>query len=203
MAPGISQAITHQGTPANSNKDGNFIRILIRRGGMSCPHLSPRSATLTLSNATLLTYAPRGALRRIFRAFDDGLSAATGITKLTALTKAQAREILNSRCASPSTPSVLTTSRTPRARMTIHGCAPPTGLGSAQTVAGATSTGVSSGMAVWSCDASVDASGRPTVVAAAFTFINSRGTALLSNTAANQAAFAFLDIEYCHPITGR
>lgn len=202
MAVSIAQ-LNPAGTPTNTNKDGNFIRILLRHANSNSPALSPVSGTLVITNAQLQTRAPRGALRRIFRAFDDGLSAAAGITRLTALTKAQAREIMDSRCASPSTPSVLTTSRTPRAKMSIKGCAAAVGMGASSTVATSTSNSSSAGMCVWECDASVDASGRPTALAKAFRFSSGGHTTTASNTAAIQAAYAFLDIEYCHPITGR
>lgn len=164
-------------TPINSAKDGHTIRFRLTDSAISSPTASPLT-TATIANATLQTAAPRGPLRRLFRARDEAVPPLTA----AALTQAQARALLDSRDSSPTTPTVLTTSRVPRAKISIQPLQ-VSGTGSRQ----------------WMHDVSVDASGRPTILVMAKC---ARPGATTAGAGAS-AAQAYLTIQFEHSLTGR
>lgn len=187
----VGQAIT----PTNTTKAGNHIRLRVRDSAApSSPFASPfqgggAAASLVITNAQLQTAAPRGNLRRLFRARDEAVPN-TGLTA-AALTQAQARALLNSQDSSPATPTVLLTNRAPRAIMRIAGT---TFLGGGD---------MKPNMRNWTADASVDASGRPTVIIRCSWQRKTVTTALATGSPYASAGDAFLDIEFQSQITGR
>lgn len=182
-------------TPTNTTKSGNHIRLRVRDSAApSSPLASPfqgggAAASLVITNAQLQTAAPRGNLRKLFRARDEAVPN-TGLTA-AALTQAQARALLNSQDSSPSTPTVLLSNRAPRAIMRIEG---RQFLGNGD---------MKPNIRLWSADASVDVSGRPTVVIRCSWMRKSVTTALATGSPYGSAGDAFLDIEFQSQITGR
>ncbi|MFA6168478.1 MAG: hypothetical protein WC700_17775 [Gemmatimonadaceae bacterium] len=179
-------------TPKNSTKAGNFIRMRVRdSAGPTSPANSPfqggaSGVSLVITNAQLQVMAPRGNLRRLFRAVDEAVPN-SGLTA-AALTQAQARALLNSQDSCPTTPTVLLSNRTPRSILTIAG---QNYIGGGQ---------IKPNNRAWSCDASVDASGRPTVIVRC-TYLSVSSVAIASPF--NSPADAFLDIRFDSQLTGR
>ena len=164
-------------TPINSAKDGHTVRLRLTDTAIASPTASPLT-TLVVTNAVLQGVTPRGPLRRLFRARDEAVPPLTA----AALTQAQARALLDSRDSSPTTPTVLTTSRVPRATISIQPLM-VSGTGSRQ----------------WAHDVSVDASGRPTILVMAKC---ARPGATSAGSGAS-AAQAYLTIRFEHSLTGR
>lgn len=179
-------------TPTNTTKSGNHIRLRVRdSAGPTSPLASPNEgggvgAALVITNAQLQTAAPRGNLRKLFRARDEAVPN-TGLTA-SALTQAQARALLNSQDSSPSTPTVLLSNRAPRAIIQIT----PTNY--------ASSVAVRPNNRRWSADVSVDASGRPTLIVRASFFRQGVITPVSMFTC---PADCFIDILFQSQITGR
>lgn len=179
-------------TPTNTTKAGNHIRLRVRdSAGPTSPLASPNQggavgAALVITNAQLQTAAPRGNLRKLFRARDEAVPN-TGLTA-AALTQAQARALLNSQDSSPSTPTVLLTNRAPRAIVNVV------------DTHFASSVAVRPNNRKWSCDVSVDGSGRPTLVVRASFF---RQGVITPTSAFTCPADAFIDIHFQSQITGR
>ncbi len=178
-------------TPQNSSKDGYYVAFQIRDSvGPTSPVASPfqSGAALVITNAQLQTAAPRGLLRRLFRAGETG----EFISPLTAgPTQAQARALLMSRDPSPSVPTVLTSGRVPRATCSIK---PLHYRGSGDT---------KPVNRLWSVDASVDGSSKPTLVVRCTWMRNGVTTATAAASPWNSPCDALLEIRGCHSQTGR
>jgi hypothetical protein len=130
-----------------------------------------------------------GNLRTLVRARDEAVPN-TGLTA-AALTQAQARALLNSQDSSPSTPTVLLSNRAPRAIMRISG---RHFLGNGD---------MKPNIRLWYVDASVDVSGRPTVIVRCSWMRKSVTTALATGSPYGSAGEAFLDIEFQSQLVGR
>lgn len=169
-----------QAYPNDATAGGYTTRFKLTDAALTSPAASPVT-TVTISNATLQTSCPKGPLRAIFRAFDDGLPGTSGITKLAALTQAQARALL---LGDDSANAVLTNVFSPRATCHIV----PRG-GSGATTLGKPPT------RSWGVDANVDASGRPVLlVSASF----KRTTAASPTSPLASADVAYLEVRFIH-----
>ncbi len=187
----VGQAIT----PTNTTKAGNHIRLRVRDSlAPTSPFASPfqgggAAASLVITNAQLMTAAPRGNLRRLFNAVNAAVPN-TGLTA-AALTQAQARALLMSQDSSPSTPTVLLTNRAPRAVCTIRGT---TFLGTGD---------MKPNIRNWTVDASVDGSGNPTLIVRCSWQRKVVTTALATGSPYGSQGDAFLDIRFESQLTGR